>query len=55
MVLRTGKHGKFYGCKGFPLCFNTLNERDAQLQTEAEDNGGESGYDDPSRDEEPLE
>lgn len=34
MKLRTGKFGKFYGCTGYPKCFNTVNERDAQLESD---------------------
>lgn len=37
MVKRKGKYGEFYGCTGYPKCFNTLNMRDAALQIEMED------------------
>jgi len=34
MVRRKGKYGEFYGCTGYPKCFNTFNMRDAQLELE---------------------
>lgn len=32
MKIRRGKYGEFYGCTGYPKCFNTMNLRDAELE-----------------------
>lgn len=53
MRLRKGKYGEFFGCSGYPKCFNTLSIRDASLQ-EGVDNFNHEDYpdykDDPSKD-----
>ena len=33
MKLRKGKFGEFYGCTGYPQCRNTMNKKDAALET----------------------
>mgnify|MGYP001591572945 CR=1 FL=1 len=32
MSLRHGRHGKFWGCSGYPICRITMSERDDALE-----------------------
>lgn len=45
--LRKGKRGFFYGCSGFPICRETMSERDWALETDPPER---VEFDDPAND-----
>lgn len=48
MYLRDGRNGKFFGCGGYPLCKETMSERDAAIRAD------EDSSDRHDRDEEDM-